>query len=105
MLATDARHDDLPCTGKQKAILFKSSVGSWRPEMSRVKTHMCIWAEAGVPRVGKAFNFLLALVSLTHRYTRKGQALNVKGEPRSPHLWRAGDCSLPSRVHTPRLLA
>lgn len=40
--------------------------------MNRVKTHMCMRAEAGVPRVGKAFNALLTLDSLTHRYTRKG---------------------------------
>lgn len=40
--------------------------------MTRVKTHTCIRVETGVPRVGKAFNALLALVSLTHRYTREG---------------------------------
>lgn len=66
-MATEARHGDLHCIGKQKAIVFKSSVGSWRPEIDRVKTHMCIRAETGMPRVGKVFDALLALVSLTHR--------------------------------------
>lgn len=40
--------------------------------MNHVKTYLCIRAETGVTRVGRAFNALLGLVSLTHRYTRKG---------------------------------